>query len=87
MLKVMEVCIPLEVVLGETLLNLLEDDFVLGSMASSQAAWQEDECGWVEFASEFMNSPSRWEGNYGIIDPGGSSPMGSALGQSNLVFD
>jgi len=41
-LEVLEVCIPLEVVLGETLLNLLEDDFVLGSMASSQAAWQED---------------------------------------------
>jgi len=41
-LKVMEVCVPLEVVLGETLLNLLEDDFVLGSMASSQAALQED---------------------------------------------
>jgi hypothetical protein len=32
-LEVMEVCVPLEVVLGETILNLLEDDFVLGSMA------------------------------------------------------
>jgi hypothetical protein len=41
-LEVLEVCIPLEVVLGETLLNLLEDDFVLGSMASSQAALHED---------------------------------------------
>ena len=32
-LEVMEVCVPLEVVLGETILNILEDDFVLGSMA------------------------------------------------------
>jgi hypothetical protein len=32
-LEVMEVCVPLEVVLGETILNLLEDDFVLGSMS------------------------------------------------------
>jgi hypothetical protein len=41
-LEVLEVCVPLEVVLGETLLSLLEDDFVLGSMASSQAALHED---------------------------------------------
>jgi hypothetical protein len=41
-LEVLEVCVPLEVVLGETLLNLLEDDFVLGSMASSQAVLHED---------------------------------------------
>ena len=27
------------------------------------------------------------EGNYGITDPSGISPMGSALGQSDLVFD
>ena len=32
-LEVLEVCVPLEVVLGETILNLFEDDFVLGSMA------------------------------------------------------
>ena len=41
-LEVLEVCVPLEVILGETLLNLPVDDFVLRSMASSQAAWQED---------------------------------------------
>ena len=35
-LEVMEVCVPLEVVLGEPILNLFEDDFVLGSMAPKQ---------------------------------------------------
>jgi len=43
--------------------------------------------GGAEFALEFMNSASRREGNYGIKDPDGSSPMGSVLGQSDLVFD